>query len=125
MPEVLAYLEQNPGATGRAVERALKDTLGGEKAARAALKRAVQRDLVDVADGPRRSLLHFLKEPSAPSAPGSASAHSAQSVRQCASAPIGGAQRTHCAPGPGEVDEDPAHSALDPWLQSGPDEGAA
>ncbi len=112
IPQILAYLGENPGATQRGVEVALGDLLGGPKAARATLKRAVAADLVDVAEGPRRSHLHFLKTPSAPSAPTSAPAHPAQSRDECASAPLGGARRTHSADEPQRTDLDPAHSAL-------------
>ena len=62
VPEVLEYLRENPGASGRAVAAALKDGLG-EKATRAALKRAISRGLVVVTEGPRRAQLHFLREP--------------------------------------------------------------
>lgn len=87
LPDLLAYLADNPGASGRAIELALKDEHRREMV-RTAIRRAVAAGFVQTTDGPKRAVLHFLSTPSAPSAP---------EVRQragveCASAPIGGAR---------------------------------
>lgn len=133
VPEILAYLDANPGATQRGVEAALKDALGGPKAARAALKRAIATDLVDVADGPNRSHLHFLTTPGAPGAPAVRPEHPAHPGGECASAPIGahGApppppeaeqldlDRAHSAPEGNPVPAEQAEDEPDPWTQDG------
>jgi hypothetical protein len=113
MPELLEYLEANPGASGRAIEAALKDSIGGQKAVRATLARAVATDAVDGVDGPRRSFLHFLAEPSAPSASPVRPTHSAQSVRQCVSASLEDALHSQPADGTQTTLDGPTHSDPD------------
>ena len=99
LPDLIAYLTDNPGASGRAIETALKDEHRRETV-RTAIRRAVVSGVIQTADGPKRAVLHYLSDtretPSAPSSP---------DVRQraeseCASAPIGGA-RAHTPPSEG------------------------
>ncbi len=91
VPDVLAYLGENPGASQRAVEKRLHEEGGHPRQdVRKALKRAVALGQVDTAEGPRNAVLHFLRpsdNQSAPSAPGVRQ----RTVDECASAPIEGA----------------------------------
>jgi hypothetical protein len=99
LPELLDYLELNDGASKRAIEAALKDTLGGRNRVRHVVDRAVHLGVVEVLDGPNRSRLHCLANPGVPGVPPGAPAHPAHPVRRCASAPIGGARHTAAADG--------------------------
>ena len=93
IPDVLAYLADNAGASQRAVETALGPT---HKRAdvRSALRRCMERGQVRTENGSRRAVLHFLTTPECASAP-SAPAVRQRSPDECASAPIGGALHSH------------------------------
>ncbi len=89
LPDVLAYLGDDPGASQRAVIAALH--VHPRRHVITALEVGKQRGRIDTAEGAKRAILHFLATPESASAP------SAPPVRQrtsdeCASAPIG---RTH------------------------------
>lgn len=62
IPDILDYLTENPGASGRAIEAALQE-MHKQRDIRTALRRAVERREVDTTNGPRRSVLHFVAEP--------------------------------------------------------------
>ncbi len=83
IPDVLEYLRENPGSSGRQIEAAL-GPMHKRETIRKAVIRAVESGRVETMEGPRRAVLHTLSASSAPSAP---------SVRQrssgeCASALI-------------------------------------
>lgn len=88
IPAVLAYLADNPGASGRAIEAAV--TAGGhrQRHVRQALQRSVEQGQVDTTEGARRAVLHFLATPECVSA-SSASGVSQRAGGECVSAPIG------------------------------------
>lgn len=76
IPDVLAYLADNAGASQRAVETALSTY--PRLSVRTALRRAMSKGLVDSAPGPRRATLHFLAlRPTTASSPNTSSAPSA------------------------------------------------
>lgn len=67
LPDVLAYLGDNPGATQRAVIAALATIAAPRREIVAALKQGIKDHRVDTADGPRRAILHFAAAPAEPS----------------------------------------------------------
>lgn len=101
IPDILDYLQCSPGASGRAIEKAMTETHGHkQKDVRTALRRAVERGEVDTADGPRRAVLHFAPDPER------VSASSASPVRQrardeCVSASL--RRTTHSLPEEGSA----------------------
>lgn len=85
IPDVLAYLRGNPGASGRSIEEAL-GTVHKREIIRKAVRRGAEQGSIDTSEGPRRAVLHFANDQCAEcadSAPASPS--------ECASAPIEGA----------------------------------
>lgn len=63
IPDITAYLRQNPGASGRAIEQALSPHLHKRADIRTALRRAITQGQIDTTDGPQRKIMHFLAEP--------------------------------------------------------------
>lgn len=61
LPAVLAFLRANPGSSGRGVEQALCDDGGHPRMqVRQALRRGVDRILIQTGTGPHRSLQHYV-----------------------------------------------------------------
>jgi hypothetical protein len=67
IPEVLGYLDDHAGASGRQIGEAFKSEPRAQ--VRSAIKRAIAGGLIRIEFGERRAIRHFVAEPSAPSAP--------------------------------------------------------
>lgn len=92
VPEILVYLEDNPGASQRMLETAIRNE--PKMQVREAIRQGVDKGQIRTAPGPRRATLHYRRQPafdvSAPSAPGVRQ----RTADECASAPIEGALST-------------------------------
>lgn len=81
IPDILDYLDDNPGVSKRGIEAAIGES---RTDVRNALAKAITSGLIITKPGPKRAIQHF-RSPSAPSAPGVRG----RTEGECASASIG------------------------------------
>lgn len=92
LPDILAHLDEHPGASGRGIEFALRNE--PKLQVREAIRQGRDNGTIRTAPGAKRAILHYRRDPAFDVSALSAPALRRRTADECASAPIEGALST-------------------------------